>query len=47
MEGEEAKEDKLEENVNFFETLVTNIKTYKSKNLADCWYLDSCATKCM
>jgi hypothetical protein len=36
VEGEKVKEDEFEENVDFFETIVTNLETYKSKSLVDC-----------
>ncbi len=45
MEGEEAKEDQFEDNVNFFEAIMDNLKLKSSNNLIDCWYHDSGATK--
>lgn len=47
MEGEEAKEDEFEDNVEFFEAIVANLKLNNSKNPTNCWYLDSYATKHM
>jgi hypothetical protein len=42
---EEMKENEAEESEDFFETIVANLEMKGNKSPADCWYLDSGATK--
>ncbi len=42
---DEMQNNDFKENVDFFEIMVANLKTWNHKILTNCWYFDSSATK--